>query len=117
MADACRVFLHSANDSVQVTACSQVVFVAGVVHCCLSPDSILLKPGLAGVTVQVSGFEASHLSRYMETKLFTAPEVSQGNFTAAADLWSLGSMMCLWLLGQAPCRDANGKLHCQNDKW
>lgn len=101
----------------QVITCSQVVFVAGVVHSSLSPDSILLIPGLAGVTIQVSGFEGSHLSRYMETKLFTAPEVSQGNFTAAADVWSLGSMMCLWLLGQVPSRDADGTLHCQSYKW
>lgn len=117
--------LHAAESPCKcLCTCSGVVSVAGVVHCGLSPDSILLTPGPAGVTVQVTGFHNSqlcatnsHLSCHTETTLFTAPEVSQGYFTAAADVWSLGGIVCWELLGQVPCRDAEGKLHCQSYRW
>lgn len=97
-----------------------VVFLAGVVHSSLNLDHILLTPGPQRVTAKVTGFEASQvlannsrLSCQVADTLYTAPEVLLGNLTAAADGWSLGSVMCKLLVGQVPLNKSNGKLYCQ----
>lgn len=116
-----QTFLAGAEAYV-LAVTSQVVFAAGVVHCCLNPDSILLTPGLAGVTAKVTGFEGSRLfannsrlSCQVARTPYSAPEVLLGNLTAEADAWSLGSMICELLIGQVPLND--GKLYSQQCLW
>ena len=46
-----------------------------------------------------------------------APEVSQCRYTAAADIWSLGRVLCWLLSGHVPCGIDDGKLHCEQVMW
>ena len=104
--------------------CSEVLFGAGVVHCQLNPGNTVLTPCVGGFSIKLTGFEASqvcanngYLFRWMRETPYTAPEVSQCKYTAAADIWSLGRILCWLLSGHVPCGVGGGKLHCEQVMW
>ena len=103
----------------QATACSKDLFTAGVVHCSLNPDNVVLIASQSQMCVRVTGFEASQtcgstdcLSRHIPPTPFTAPEVQNGRYNAAVDLWSVGGIVYWLLSGHLPGRLDSGKLYC-----
>ena len=119
---AADVFLQTLT--CKMCLCLRVVFVAGIVHGSVTPDSIVLTTSSIGTTVKVIGFESScqyvndscllwHLARTP----YSAPEVTRGHVTPAADVWSLGCVVCKLLFGWVPFGVANGKLHRRQCWW
>lgn len=112
--------LAGAHICLYAAACSKEMFTAGVVHCSLNPDNVVLIASQGQLCVKITGFEASQtcrgtdlLSRHCTPPTpYTAPEVQNGRYNAAIDLWSIGGIVYWLLSGHAPCRLADGELHC-----
>src|SRR5579871_2066696 len=62
----------------------------------LSADNFLVVPGVTG--------------RVHKPSAYDAPEISSGKFTPAADVWSIGMMLCEALTQQFPHLSADGSL-------
>lgn len=96
-------------------ACSESLFVAGVVHCGLDPGNILVLPDSGHI--KITGFEGSqtakkdkHMTQRRKGTVFSAPEMFERRYTMAVDVYSLGSTQCWLLSGQTPSPKAqNGK--------
>ncbi len=62
----------------------------------LSADNFLVVPGVSGLAHKPSAYDA--------------PEISSGKFAPAADVWSIGMMLCEALTQQFPHLSADGSL-------
>ncbi|KAL4884132.1 kinase-like domain-containing protein [Aspergillus karnatakaensis] len=84
-----------------------------IVHRDLKPDNILMTSRADGCRVVLTDFgcatlvnsSSSRMSSIVGTVEFSAPEVvkpSEKGYTKAADLWSLGCLAAILLIGEAP---------------
>lgn len=94
-----------------------MLFAAGIAHCGLNIDNVVLKPISGQLAVQVTGFEDSQqcdgvqqLSRRLTRSEYTAPEACGGTYSTTADLWSFGSVVQWLLTGNVSSRLQDGKL-------
>ena len=85
----------------------------GLVHCDLKPENILIK-SYSRCEVKVIDFGSScfttdHLSSYVQSRSYRAPEVILGmSYGAKIDLWSLGAIIAELYTGEvrpAPPQD------------
>ncbi|ETW07632.1 CMGC protein kinase [Aphanomyces invadans] len=111
--------------------CAALAFVhnAGVIHCDLKPDNILIDNSIVDGGVKLVDFgnsiyhdEAIHQVAShqfdVQAMLYRAPEVAIGlSLSCAADMWSLGCIVLEGLLGQ-PVFAARSRAHllCQIDQ-
>lgn len=112
MLAAAHLCLHAA------TCSKERLTAAGVVHWSVNPDTIALVVHDGQMCAKLTGFESSQtwesmecLSRFTPGTSYSAPEVCNGCYTSAADLWSLGGVVYWLLSGCAP--SGVGKLHCR----
>eukprot|EP00028_Trichosphaerium_sp_Am-I-7-wt_P007600 CAMPEP_0168536144 /NCGR_PEP_ID=MMETSP0405-20121227/19306_1 /TAXON_ID=498012 /ORGANISM="Trichosphaerium sp, Strain Am-I-7 wt" /LENGTH=648 /DNA_ID=CAMNT_0008563957 /DNA_START=13 /DNA_END=1959 /DNA_ORIENTATION=+ len=77
----------------------------GLIHCDLKPENILIK-NAAQCEVKVIDFGSScfttdHLSSYVQSRSYRAPEVILGcSYDARIDIWSLGCILAELFTGQ-----------------
>lgn len=93
-----------------------VALIAGIAHCAINLDNVFVTGSGTEAVVKLGGFEASQLCpaggslfRKIVATPYTAPEVQQGAYTLAADLWSLGSVLYCLMNGRPPVPAAAGK--------
>lgn len=84
--------------SIQVLTCLEFIHGLKLVHCDLKPENILIK-SISEVTVKVIDFGSScfihdHLSSYIQSRSYRAPEVILGcKYDYKIDIWSLGCIL------------------------
>ncbi|KAL2813286.1 kinase-like domain-containing protein [Aspergillus granulosus] len=88
-----------------------------IVHRDLKPDNILMTSRADGCRVVLTDFgcatlidtDSTRMSSMVGTYEFCAPEVAkvedEGGYTKAADLWSLGALTAVLLMGESPFED------------
>lgn len=114
--------LASEHAFLRATTCSVTKLIAAdIVHCSVTPDSIILSAADGQTCVKLTGFESSQtcgktecLNRHIPASSYTAREVHNGKYTAAADLWALGWVVYWLLSGEEPSGLDSGELYHQH---
>jgi len=84
--------------SIQVLKCLEYIHGLKLIHCDLKPENILIK-SISEVFVKVIDFGSScfihdHLSSYIQSRSYRAPEVILGcKYDYKIDIWSLGCIL------------------------
>jgi hypothetical protein len=84
--------------AIQVLKCLEFIHGLKLIHCDLKPENILIK-SISEVTVKVIDFGSScfihdHLSSYIQSRSYRAPEVILGcKYDYKIDIWSLGCIL------------------------
>ena len=82
----------------QILTCLEFIHSLKIIHCDLKPENILMK-SISDVTCKVIDFGSScfihdHLSSYIQSRSYRAPEVILGcKYNFKIDLWSLGCIL------------------------
>eukprot|EP00467_Chlorarachnion_reptans_P000316 CAMPEP_0114506822 /NCGR_PEP_ID=MMETSP0109-20121206/11651_1 /TAXON_ID=29199 /ORGANISM="Chlorarachnion reptans, Strain CCCM449" /LENGTH=597 /DNA_ID=CAMNT_0001685473 /DNA_START=113 /DNA_END=1906 /DNA_ORIENTATION=+ len=80
-----------------------------IVHCDLKPENLVFLKKGKDSPIKIIDFGLSkpipphvYLHQFAGTPYFTAPEVIEGRYYTAADMWSMGIIMFLLLFGYPP---------------
>ena len=93
----------------QVLVALEFMHARGVIHCDVKPENIVLRLGDAAAAARrvkvidlgSSCFTTDHLSAYVQSRSYRAPEVMLGApYDGKADLWSLGCVLAELFTGQ-----------------
>ena len=82
----------------QILICLEFIHSLKIIHCDLKPENILMK-SIGEVTCKVIDFGSScfihdHLSSYIQSRSYRAPEVILGcHYNYKIDMWSLGCIL------------------------
>eukprot|EP01084_Bolivina_argentea_P294783 507334_1 len=89
-----------------------------IVHCDISPDSILFADKTECSVIKLSNFSdskvltrLSSLSKLCGTPYYTAPEIIKGDYSHGCDMWSVGVIMFVMLFGFPPFYVDPNKFH------
>jgi hypothetical protein len=86
------------NITKQILTCLDFLHSLKIIHCDLKPENILMK-SITDTTVKVIDFGSScfihdHLSTYVQSRSYRAPEVILGcKYDYKVDMWSLGCIL------------------------
>ena len=98
----------------QVLVALEFMHARGVIHCDVKPENIVLRRGDANarrrrvkvIDLGSSCFTTDHLSTYVQSRSYRAPEVVLGApYDGKADLWSLGCVLAELFTGQVLLRN------------
>jgi tRNA A-37 threonylcarbamoyl transferase component Bud32 len=84
--------------AIQILKCLEFIHSLKLIHCDLKPENILIK-SISEVSVKVIDFGSScfihdHLSSYIQSRSYRAPEVILGcKYDYKIDIWSLGCII------------------------
>lgn len=95
-----------------------------IAHCDLKPDNFLFKDSSDDSALKVIDFGMSkhvrhreYLSKFCGTPYYVAPEVIDGQYTEACDVWSIGVVMFVMLHGYPPFYADPKKYGSQADNY
>ncbi|MEN9239786.1 MAG: serine/threonine-protein kinase [Thermostichales cyanobacterium SZTDM-1c_bins_54] len=90
---------------------------AGVIHCDVKPENVLLHLTAAGWTMKLTDFGIAKVHQPQTTDLsmtgsaaYMAPERFYGQFSPAVDIYAVGVMLYEMLLGSRPFSGSPGQL-------
>ena len=98
----------------QVLVALEFMHARGVIHCDVKPENIVLRRGDANarrrrvkvIDLGSSCFTTDHLSTYVQSRSYRAPEVVLGApYDGKVDLWSLGCVLAELFTGQVLLRN------------
>ena len=77
-----------------------------IIHCDIKPESIMVKsysqPTFKIIDLGSSCFKHDHLSSYVQSRAYRAPEVLlESRYDSKIDVWSFGLVICELFLGKA----------------
>ena len=91
--------------AVQILECLRAIRKAGIIHCDLKPENVLLETG-DGTSCKVidfgsASFENRQMYCYIQSRFYRAPEVilRHSKYTCMVDMWSLGCLAAELFLG------------------
>eukprot|EP01083_Nonionella_stella_P168696 570315_1 len=92
-----------------------------IAHCDLKPDNFLFLEPSDDSDLKIIDFGMSkimkfrkYFRRFCGTPYYVAPEVIDGNYTEACDMWSMGVVMFVMLFGYPPFYVDPNEYHADN---
>ena len=88
-----------------------------IIHCDIKPENIMVKsysqPTFKIIDLGSSCFKHDHLSSYVQSRAYRAPEVLlESRYDSKIDVWSFGLVICELFLGKAEeCNSLDGSLY------
>ena len=106
----CSVVLLQPTDealALQILECLQAIRKAGIIHCDLKPENVLLESNI-GTNCQVkvidfgsACWETRQMYSYIQSRFYRSPEVilCHSKYTCVVDMWSLGCVAAELFMG------------------
>ncbi len=112
--------IESANIVSMLLKALQYLHTLGIVHCDVKPQNVMFASNSLDSIVKLIDFNLCKFKSEGEdlspngTPEYLAPEIIEGHFSTASDMWSIGVIIYIFLSGEFPfCAETTGALYKQ----